>query len=158
MAEVFAVAIIEKESDTLLAYGEDRTEAKARLEQYYGDYRESYRIQEFAEGDEMEFVELLKDNFKIRKENDAEMYVDYADWQSLSLADIESWERNADSAFRGKFADKAEFAEQEAEAIAESRMDSNDWPYRHINWEKAADELFEFDFYISDNGFVWRVQ
>lgn len=159
MAEVFAVAIVGTDTpDTLLAYGEDRDEAKAQLEQYYGDYRESYRFREFAEGEEVEFVEFLKDNHRIRMQGDAQMYVDYADWQNSSLLDIESWERTADDAYRGRYDTAGEFAEEYAEESAEGRIDTGRWPYTYVDWEKAAADVFRYDFYRSDNGYVWRVQ
>lgn len=157
MADTFAYAAFGRDGE-LLGYGELPDEVRLSIINYYGNADDILEWQEFTEGDEKDFVEFLHDNNKIRMQNDAQFYVDWADASNVSLLDIETWERSADEKYRGHYRTAAEFAESYAEEIAEARIDWDNWPMTLIDWEKAAEELLNgvSDVTYSDNGYAWN--
>ena len=67
---------------------------------------------------------------------------------NYSVEDVDKFFDALEESYSGEFSSDEDFAEDMAEQCGQIQ-DNLQWPYTHINWKQAADELM-FDYYEQD--------
>lgn len=148
------VYIRTRADEDILGVYEDRDEAYENLKER-GIGINTVEVLDLDDVYEREAIEIQlehDDRVQADNSNDPDLYVAYASVNGVEVTELHEWVGDADEAYFGSFASNAEFAEEIATRVENI---SDDWPYNHIDWDAAADDLLEGD-YSEENGYFFR--
>lgn len=143
-----------REDEDILGVYEDRDEGYADLkERSIGvNTVEVLDLEDLYEREAIEIQLEHDDRVQADNSNDPDLYVAYASLNSEDVTELHAWADAADEAFVGSYSSNAEFAE-EIGTSTENIPDS--WPFNHIDWDAAADDLLMGD-YSEEDGYYFR--
>lgn len=143
-----------RDEENILGVYEDREEGFASLKER-GIGVNTVEVLDLADEDDREAIEIQlehDDRVQADNANDPDLYVAWANLSGDDIGELYTWVDAADEAYYGSYSSNAEFAEDVANS---TEGISDDWPYNHIDWDAAADDLLSGD-YSEEDGYYFR--
>lgn len=123
----------------------DSREIIARMEEIESDIRDledendvsQSDLEEAQEHNQIDTLETINDEIRQREEELSDLQDELAIWKEFEYANVPDWHHGEAFINDDHF---TEYAKQLAEDVCEMR-NNLEWPFRHIDWEAAAEEL-----------------